>query len=86
MQFNKSIDLHHEAESTRGLGVLIQTHDHLLYLPRPREQLVNLLLRRVKRHVPHVDSGRVQQRLLILFLRPSKPPVPIRRQLVRILI
>lgn len=52
--------LQDEAEATGCLGVLIKAHDDLLDLSGPREELVDLLLRRVERHVADVHCRRRQ--------------------------
>jgi len=75
----------YEAEAAGGLGVLVEPHDDLLDLAGAGEELVGLLLRGVEGHVPDVHRRRRLQRRLVLLLRPREPPVPVRRQLARVL-
>jgi len=75
----------YETEATGRFGVLVQTHNDLLDFPSARKELVNLLLRRVKRHVPDVNGGWSQKRLLKILLRSGESSVSVRRKLRRIL-
>jgi hypothetical protein len=78
-------DAQYETEAAGGLGVLVEAHDDLLDLAGAGEELVGLLLRGVEGHVPDVRRRRCLQRRLVLLLRPVEAPVPVRRQLVRVL-
>jgi len=69
--------LQDKAEATGRLRVLIQSHDDLLDLSGPREELVDLLLCCVERHVPNINSCGCLQRVLILLLIAWEPSVPV---------
>lgn len=72
--------LQDKAEAARGLCVLVQPHDDLLYLACAGEELVNLFLSGIKGHVADIDRRRRQERPLVLLLVAVEPPVPVGRQ------
>lgn len=77
--------LQYKAEAARGLCVLVQPHDDLLYLACAGEELVNLFLSGVKGHVADIDRRRRLEHPLVLFLVAVEPSVPVGRQLSEIL-